>query len=280
MAEVKEGLGEPSERVPIEKTDKEDRLLAEIEELRKTVRRLEQRVETLSAPRPKAEDRIRTFIDNFDEVLEGGIPRGHVVLVSGPTGTMKSSLALSVLHNNRLKGLKGLYISLEESRESLVRTMTKLGFSTDEDFIVDIGRLRTEHEDAEEAKDWFQILSTYLSRRVERSPVNLLVIDPLNSLYSLAEIENPRKEIFHFFNFLRDLGVTAFIIAESELDEGAYSYHEDFVADGALALRFSTNASGKVELLLRCVKMRHTNHSRDYFRLKFESGRFLAEMTT
>src|SRR5205823_1239634 len=36
--------------------------------------------------------KIRTYIDGLDEVLGGGLPAGHVVLVSGLPGTMKSTL--------------------------------------------------------------------------------------------------------------------------------------------------------------------------------------------
>src|SRR5207249_1691337 len=37
---------------------------------------------------------VKTHIRGFDEdVLRGGIPQGHVVLVRGASGTMKSSLA-------------------------------------------------------------------------------------------------------------------------------------------------------------------------------------------
>jgi len=29
--------------------------------------------------------RVRTFVEGFDEAIEGGVPRGHVVLVAGPS---------------------------------------------------------------------------------------------------------------------------------------------------------------------------------------------------
>ncbi len=58
--------------------------------------------------------KIKTCIDGLDEHMAGGIPQGHVVLVSGMPGTMKSTVAYSILFNNAKKeNKKGLYISLE-----------------------------------------------------------------------------------------------------------------------------------------------------------------------
>src|SRR5438093_9480588 len=49
------------------------------------------------APRPP---RVPTFVEGLDESLEGGIPWGHLVLIEGAPGTMKSSLAFSILLHN------------------------------------------------------------------------------------------------------------------------------------------------------------------------------------
>src|SRR5436309_1625847 len=47
---------------------------------------------------------VKTHIRGFDDdVLRGGIPQGHVVLVRGASGTMKSSLAYYVLYHNALE---------------------------------------------------------------------------------------------------------------------------------------------------------------------------------
>ena len=249
----------------------------ELADLREEVARLREAVVRLgaAAPEARARGRVRTFVEGFDPALEGGIPAGHVVLLAGPSGSMKTSLALSVLHHNRREGTKGLYISLEEGRESLLRTMERLGMTPEDDFIVDIGKLRMEHETVEGVKDWLQILKDYLVRRMERDGIGILVIDPLNSLYALAELRNPRKDLFHFFTFLRGLGVTTIAIMEAEGPEH-FPNHEEFVADGAITLSYANDPEGHVDLRIRCLKMRHANHARDYFRLEFEDGRFRA----
>lgn len=257
-------------------TRRDERLLEEIESLKAHIRQLEVRIDALTG-RPKAgEDRIRVAIEGFDEILEGGIPVGHVIIIGGPSGTMKTSLALNLLHKNQSRGVRGVYVSLEEGRNSLLRTMSRLGIDTKDDFVVDIGKLRTEHEAADETRDWLQILKDYLVRRHEKDPFGLVVIDPVNSLYSLAEMNRPRTDLFHFFSFLRGLGLTAILITESEGDLTPFPNHEDFLADGAIQLRYASDPNGRVDLHIRCVKMRHTNHSRDWFRLDHVDRKFVA----
>jgi KaiC/GvpD/RAD55 family RecA-like ATPase len=248
----------------------------QVRELRDQVRRLQEQITALAAGPKEANGRIPTHVAGLDGALEGGIPRGHVVLLSGPTGAMKTSLALYVLTRNRAAGVRGLYVTLEEGRDSIVHTMRRLGLGDTEDFIVDIGRLRLEHAGAEEVRDWTQILRDYLVRRREREPIGLVVIDSLNALAALAGIRRPRSELFHFLNFLRSLGLTTILIVERDGPSSPVEEEVDFLADGVLELRFSGAGQGRVHLLLRCVKMRHTNHSRDYYVLSFGERRFAA----
>ena len=63
------------------------------------------------------DERLKTYIEGFDKVLEGGIPRGHIVLVTGTPGTMKSSLSYYILYNQVKKNdITGVYVTLEQSR--------------------------------------------------------------------------------------------------------------------------------------------------------------------
>src|SRR5437879_8524029 len=64
-------------------------------------------------------DRMKTYIEGFDDALGGGIPRGSLVLVAGTPGTMKTALTFSILYENVKAGSKALYITLEESQEDL-----------------------------------------------------------------------------------------------------------------------------------------------------------------
>jgi len=248
----------------------------EIRALRDEVRRLREQVAALAA-RTKVEDvRTPTFVRGLDASLQGGVPRGHVVGIIGPGGSMKTSLALYTLVRNRAAGTRGVFVTIEESRDSILQTMRRLGLGDAEDFVVDISRLRLDYAGAEEIRDWVRVLEDYLSRRRERDPLGVIVIDSLDALAALTHIEDVRRELFHLFHFLRGLGATSFVLAEQDPSRPGVDHDVAFLADGVFELRFSGVGEGKVQLLIRVAKMRHTNHSRDYLVLEYGPEGFVA----
>lgn len=217
-------------------------------------------------------DRLPTFIDGFDEVLGGGIPRGSVVLVCGTPGTMKTSLTFYMMYQNvKNHGSKGLYISLEEDHDDLKTAMQELGMGGIDDlelYILDVSKIRLEHREEETAKNWIDILQTYIEQRVNVNKFDLVAIDSLAGLYSLSHLESPRRELFHFFGFLKALPATTFLVSEISHGSDRYGmYDEDFLADGILLLKHFEAGISDVQLRLRCVKMRRAKHEKGYYRL-------------
>ena len=50
----------------------------------------------------KGAKRVSLYIDGFQDALQGGVPEGHVVLVCGTAGTMKTSICFNVLYSEAL----------------------------------------------------------------------------------------------------------------------------------------------------------------------------------
>src|SRR2546427_2449167 len=224
-------------------------------------------------------DRLKTYVEGFDEALGGGIPHGSLVLVAGTPGTMKTALTFSILYENVKAGSKALYITLEESQEDLRAAMTDLGMTGLDDmelYILDVGRIRLEHKDEEPTKNWLDVLQKYIDQRVRVNTFDLIALDSLAALYSLSHLNNPRRELFHFFGFLKSLHATCFLI--SEVPSGNHgklsSYEEEFLADGILYLGQVEKGAADVQLRLRWGKMRRARHERGYYALSRNDGRF------
>jgi KaiC/GvpD/RAD55 family RecA-like ATPase len=224
-----------------------------------------------------SDERIQTFIKGLDENMEGGIPKGYVVLLTGMPGSMKSSVGFNILYNNaKHKKTKGIYISLEQGRDSLMEQMDRLHMPVAEleslISVVDIGYLRLNSEGMEYGDSWNSVFRMYAENMKEAQNYELLVIDSLAALEVLADVKNKRAELFHLFGWLRGLGVTTFIISEASTNQDIMR-DEDFLADGVIHLDLRREGEN-VNLYLGVAKMRKTNHFRKYCPLIFDQNGF------
>ncbi len=248
--------------------------------------------------------RIKTYIEGFDENLEGGIPEGHIVLMAGSAGTMKSSVTFNILYNEALAGKTCLYLTLEQSHASLINHCVNMGFdltkvntiimrdlgnfkndiaklnssSGGNLILVDVGCIRKEINDVKvsENRSWLNVIKNIIKKIKTESNLDVFVLDSLSALYVLSRFENPRIELFYIFEFLRDMDITSFLISEIPIDGSRYAeYDEDFLSDGIIHLRltpFRRNIVREISI----VKMRTTNCNNDVFSLEYKNGSFKA----
>ncbi len=227
---------------------------------------------------PAALPRVRTYIRGLDEQLQGGIPRSHVVLVAGKPGTMKSSVAFNVLYNNaRQDGLAGVYVTLEQSRESLLENMAGLGMDVKAAeprlSVLDLGLIRKKLKQLAN-KSWIEVFKMYVDNLDKSMDIGVLAIDSLPVLEVMAKFEEPRDDLFRLFEWLRELEITTFLITEMEQDSDRFCKNgEDFLSDGILHLDLRRE-DRQVNLFLSVVKMRKTAHRRGYYPLIFDEGGF------
>ncbi|MBI4361664.1 MAG: AAA family ATPase [Euryarchaeota archaeon] len=225
------------------------------------------------------EEPLKTHVEGFDDQLKGGIPRGHIVLLAGNPGTMKSSLGYSILHYNALQGLRGAYLSLEQPRSTLLAQMERAGLRhgqvQEKVAVYDVTRTRLETEDFGLKKSWTFILRSLIEDAKRKTGLDVLVIDSINVYELMAVEKDVRVELFEFFTWLKDLNVTTLIISEMSMDSGEYGTHGlGFLADGILHLKNEPVDEIHSQRRIKCVKMRGVEHSTDYFSLLFRDGKF------
>jgi len=249
--------------------------------------------------------RIKTHIEGLDEAMEGGIPQNHVVLVSGTAGSMKSSVSFNILYNEAINGRIGIYISLEQSYESLIQHFQNMGLAlekinvqpvkdltrinevihsvnnseTGSIIIIDLGTIRKEIKDIKmmNNKSWLNVIKNILKKVKSDTRCELFTLDSLSALYTLSRFEDPRVDLYNVFEFIRDLNLTSFLISEMPLDGSKYSEYqiEDFLSDGIIHVRltpFRRNIVREISI----VKMRATNCNNDVYSLEFKDGKFKA----
>jgi KaiC/GvpD/RAD55 family RecA-like ATPase len=233
------------------------------------------------------DSRIPTFVEGLDEQMQGGIPKGHIVLVAGSSGTMKSSMTFATLYNGVLNGdTSGIYVTLEQGKDSLRSHMAGMGMNVDDPrvrnriAIIDLADLRVQLDEQGMAGkvDWMGQLIKQLTNYRESIGFEILIFDSLGAFFTLTKMENPRDEIFRLYEAVRRLGLTAFFICEMMGEDhkqfGDYGV-EDYLSDGVMHIVMDRDGD-EVKRKMAIVKMRHTNHMLGYkpFSWKGSENRF------
>ena len=252
--------------------------------------------------------RMPLYIQGLDENIEGGIPEGHVTLVCGTAGTMKSSVCFNSVYNECVnKGKIALYISLEQSYVSLLNHIINMGYDLSKINILlindlsninsqlsqlkeskkgtiifgDLGCIRKEIKDTKinttANAGWVNVIKNLVKKIKSDLGLDMFVLDSLSALYVLGKFENPRIELFFIFEFLRDLNITSYLVSEMPLDGSKYSEYgvEDYLSDGIIYIRLSQFRRAVVREI-SIVKMRSTSVNTDVFSLEFKNGKFSA----
>ena len=70
-------------------------------------------------------ERLKTGIPGFDDLIQGGIPKGFNVLLVGQPGAGKTIFGLQYLVNGAMYGENGIYVSLDSTNE-IVKAQGKM----------------------------------------------------------------------------------------------------------------------------------------------------------
>ncbi len=211
-----------------------------------------------------ATNRVKTGVSGLDEMLQGGLPENHIVLVMGSFGTGKTTLGLQYL----VEGLKSdepcIFISLEEDRDSIIKNATSFGW--DLSGAIEKKKLGLFKLEPSDAKTTITRIKSELPKFVKSFGAKRVVLDSVSLLNMMFADENERRSnLFNLCQLLRSTGATTLITAEVK-DENQRSSRDglaEYTADGVLLLQSDENKEGgEVQLTIRILKMRRTSHSR------------------
>jgi len=141
--------------------------------------------------------------------------------------------------------------------------------------VLDLSIIRKKLKEIAGGTSWLQVFKTYITNLRENLKFDMLVLDSMEVLETMAEIRHRRTDLFYLFEWMRDLGVTVVLISESSserLIDGKFD--EGYLSDGIITLKMQVIRDVEMQRRIRCVKMRETNHDPSYYSLLFNNGRF------
>lgn len=201
-------------------------------------------------------------IPSLDEMLGGGLQEGTVTLISGGTGTGKTTFALKFLLEGAERGERGLFLSFEESLSQLRQSALQLGWNLDrylDEGVVEVRFVSPIELDVD--KHILDIMDT-----IQRSDIERLVIDSISSFESsVTDIQKYKDYLWALVQMLKVRNVTSIFTV---LTEDLFSpmvvtrTQTSLLADNIIVLRYVERDSA-IRKALSVLKARRTNHSRD-----------------
>jgi len=208
--------------------------------------------------------KVPTGVAGLDEMLGGGFPTGHVVLVTGLPGTGKTCLGLQFLLAGCARGEKGVFLSLEEDAPQLLESARQFHWPVDD--AVAKGLLKVVRLDPRETRQSLHRVQGELGHELTALGAKRIVVDSVSLLNMLSDDEPSRRAtLFALAGACRETGATTVLTAEADPRHPEVSRDglSEYVADGVVVLGYSTASDGhRVGLSLRILKMRRTAHAR------------------
>jgi circadian clock protein KaiC len=217
---------------------------------------------------PKA----RTGIEGFDEITNGGLPRGRTTLLEGGPGSGKTIMALQSLVNAaRIDNEPGIFVAFEESSERVTTNASKFGWD-----LVALQKKKLFFLDAQPTSDLVQSgtfdlggMLASLDAKAQEIKARRVVFDAIDVV--LALLGDPvaeRREVFRLHEWLLMRGFTAVITSKTgsfyQYDLNAANRPQlgfmQFMVDCAVNLNHEV-IQGVSQRSLRVVKYRGSSFS-------------------
>jgi KaiC/GvpD/RAD55 family RecA-like ATPase len=234
--------------------------------------------------------RLNTGIKDFDKLIEGGIPKSSITLVSGTPGTGKSIFCAQVAYYNASKGKKCLYIDLEQKQGQLKNQLSDFGFSN------------------KQAKDNLNIININsqntgliesISTELKKNKYDIIVLDSIESIINSSAVLNQNKKLSmeqiqetvlpttldvksvgrlklaNLFSVLMNTNATVFVIAEKV--EGGQGLSRDTISEFLCDNIINMNYIGMGAIDFRSLqirKMRRSGHEKGFVLFEINKNGF------
>ena len=219
-------------------------------------------------------ERVATGIPGLDELIENGLPKGRIVLITGTAGSGKTTLGMQFLYNGITRfGENGLFVTLEEEVADLTKDMSRYGWELEQ--LVNQKKLGIVQSpipfELSEGKVNLDSLLDNVHRQAMAVDTKRIVFDSVASLG--LPYDDPvalRRDVLRLGALLRELGCTTLLLTEVLEGETKVTRYgiEQFVAHGVIALHVTPTYRA-----IQVVKMRGTNHDMGVHRLRImETG--------
>ncbi|MDD4307591.1 MAG: ATPase domain-containing protein, partial [Thermoplasmata archaeon] len=205
--------------------------------------------------------RIKTGIYGLDQLIEGGVRDNTAIVIVGSSGTGKTTFAMQFLMHGIENGEQGLYVTMEESPEQLMKEAEMLGWDMKKHYEKSLFFIHLKGKNFKKMID--EQIPQLVKARSDYDIKTRVVIDPMTPVIWATEDKLQQREMIgKLFYTLKELGVVVATVEEHSRPGEIIG--EDvllpvYLADGAINLEYYP-IGGAFNRTLKIIKMRGTHH--------------------
>ena len=219
-------------------------------------------VTSFNLDHPAVDEVVSTGIPDLDAMLSrGGWYKGSVTMISGESGTGKTTFAAAFADAGCRRGVRGLYLAFEESAAQLIRNMASIG--------MDLARWAKEGTLQIHASRPTQLgLERHLTtvyQQVERHEPELVVVDPITDFTALGTAVDVKVLLMRIVDYLKNRQVTT-VFTSLLHDRGTEDPSVSSLIDNWVQLR-NLEAHGQRDrgvFIQKARGMAHSNEIREF----------------
>ncbi|MGL4500868.1 MAG: circadian clock protein KaiC, partial [Planktothrix sp.] len=218
-------------------------------------------ITSLTLDHAVSNEQISTGIPQLDDMFGGqGYYRGSSILVTGRTGTGKTSLAAYFAQATCLRGERCLYLATEESPQQIMRNLNSIGLNLAP--YVKQGLLQF---DAVRPTNYNLEMRLFKIRRwIEEFQPRAIIIDPMSNLISAGSMIQTKNFFTRLIDYLKSQQITVIltklISINTDLDKAEAEVSISSLMDTWLELQ-TLKTHGENNRLLYVLKSRGMTHS-------------------
>lgn len=179
---------------------------------------------------------LSSGIPELDELLHGGIERGTVTVVTGPTGVGKTTFAMQFMKEAAGRGERSVVYTFEENRKMLLQRCGSINIpiqSMLKQDTLDLVEVEALSLTADE-------LAQQIRKEVEKKHARIVMIDSISSYRLSIRGTDLIEHIHALCKYLTNMGVMVILINEIEAITGEFKATENgisYLADNIIFLR-------------------------------------------
>lgn len=206
--------------------------------------------------------KMSTGHPRLDELMEGGIRRTSCVLISGSTGTGKTTLACTFVRAAHQRGEKVFYIGFEESEAAMVGSMLSPGIDLRPALQAGTLQVMTAMPEAMGAEEHLiRALST-----LDVFQPQHVVVDAISSCKLMGGEQAAFDYLVRLVNACKERGITSMLLDQTAGSQAGHEISDigiSSLVDAAILLRY-VQEKDEIKRVLLILKSRGSRHSNRY----------------